>query len=270
LAAPRENDARIGATRGTAVSLHAFDDLSDVYESMIDWPKRLANETPFFRRLFEQVGARSVLDVACGTGHHAAMFHAWGLRVEGADASPGMIARCRARFGEPDRLRFALRSFDQPVTSPEPFDAAICVGNSLALAPDAATAGRAVETMFGAIRPGGAVVVQVLNLWHLPDGPCVWQKSVRTMLPPGETLAIKGVRRCGERGYVDLVLADPAGGPLRHAESVPLLGLRAATLQEMARRAGASTIAFFGDYHGRPYVESASADLVMVACRLMP
>ncbi len=249
------------------MGLLAFDDLADVYEAMIDWPKRLANQAPFFRRRFDEVQARSVLDVACGTGHHAAMFHSWGLRVEGADASPRMIEGCRARFGESERLRWVLRRFDQPVDSPEPFDVVLCVGNSLALAPDLAAAGRAVAAMFGAVQPGGAVVVQVLDLWHLPDGPCVWQKSVRTALPCGPTLAIKGVRRCGERGYVDLVLADPAGGPLRHAESVPLLGLPAAVLSEMARSAGASTIVFFGDYHEQPYLESASADLVMVARR---
>ena len=54
-----------------------FADLTDVYEAMVDWPKRLANEEPFYRRLFARIGARRVLDAACGTGHHASMFHAW-------------------------------------------------------------------------------------------------------------------------------------------------------------------------------------------------
>ena len=40
----------------------AFDDLSDVYEAMIDWPRRLAREEPFYRRLFERSDARRVLD----------------------------------------------------------------------------------------------------------------------------------------------------------------------------------------------------------------
>jgi SAM-dependent methyltransferase len=68
-----------------------FTHLTDVYEALIDWPKRLAHEEAFYRRLFERVGARSVADVACGTGHHAAMFHSWGLRVEGSDISLQMI-----------------------------------------------------------------------------------------------------------------------------------------------------------------------------------
>ena len=121
-----------------------FDDLADAYEAMIDWPKRLANEGPFYRRCFERVGVGSVADVACGTGHHAAMFHSWQLRVEGSDLSPQMIARARSNFGEPPGLSWRVRSFDQPIEPAEPFDAVVCVGNSLALAAHAATARRAV------------------------------------------------------------------------------------------------------------------------------
>ena len=116
-----------------------FDDLADIYEAMIDWPKRLAHEGPFYRRLFDRLGVASVVDVACGTGHHAAMFHDWGLRVEGADLSPAMIERARQTFGEPPGLRWVVRGFDEPIAPAEPFDAAVCVGNSLALAPDVAT-----------------------------------------------------------------------------------------------------------------------------------
>ena len=62
-----------------------FDDRAAIYDLLIDWPKRLANETPLFRSLLEQVGATRVLDASCGTGQHAALFHSWGLAVEGAD-----------------------------------------------------------------------------------------------------------------------------------------------------------------------------------------
>jgi hypothetical protein len=61
------------------------DQLTDVYDAMIDWSKRLDHEGPFYRTLFERLSAKSVVDVACGTGHHAAMFHDWGLEVEASD-----------------------------------------------------------------------------------------------------------------------------------------------------------------------------------------
>ena len=60
-----------------------------------------------------------MIDVACGTGHHAAMFHSWGLRVEGADLSAAMIDRARAKFGLPQGLQWTVRGFDQPIEPAE-------------------------------------------------------------------------------------------------------------------------------------------------------
>ena len=184
---------------------------------MIDWPKRLAHEEPFYRRLFQRLGARSVLDVACGTGRHAAMFHGWGLRVEGADLSPAMIDRARTRFGQPDGLRWAVRAFDQPTPKTEPFDVAVCVGNSLALAPDMATVERAIRQMLAAVRSGGAIVIHVLNLWHLPDGPCVWQKCLRAALSGGADTPGAGK---GDRHR----LCEAPEGPFRQMVPVPFSG----------------------------------------------
>ena len=243
-----------------------FDDLSDVYEAMIDWPKRLAHEEPFYRQLFERIGARSVVDVACGTGRHAARFRSWGMRVEGADLSPQMIQRARQAFGESDELRWVVRSFDQPIQPAQAFDAAICVGNSLALAPDRDTVNRAIGQMLAAVRPGGAVVVHVLNLWHLPDGPCVWQKSVRTRLARGEVLIVKGVHRCGGRGYVEVVVTELNTGRMQ-SESAAFWGLEADELARMARQSGAAQCHLFGSYLQEPYDRQQSQDLILLAER---
>ena len=242
-----------------------FDDLTDIYEAMIDWPKRLANEEPFYRRQFARVGARRVLDAACGTGRHAAMFHEWGLTVEGADVSPAMIARAQAGFGHSDQRRWVVRGYDEPVDTAEPFDVAVCVGNSLSLAADEATIERAIGRMFAAVRAGGLVIVHVLNLWHLPDGPCQWQKCRRAVLPAGDVLIIKGVHRSGPRGYVDLLVADPSAGTMLQTECVSFLGLESTDLDRMARRAGAARVTFFGGYQDQPYDRDQSVDLVMVA-----
>jgi SAM-dependent methyltransferase len=260
----------------------SFDDLTGFYEAMIDWSKRLANEEPFYRHWFEKIGVSSVVDVACGTGHHAAMFHKWGLQVEGADLSPAMIARAKDNFGEDKRLRWVVRGYDQPIEHgseiKKTFDAAICMGNSLALAPDLETVQNAIAQMFAAIRPGGIVIVQVLNLWQLPDGPCDWQKCKKTQLfspeptatalsgkTEDEVLILKGVHRSGSRGYVEFLTASIAEGKLLHHESVQFLGLDASQLEEYARDAGAKTIHFFGDYKQHPYKREKSPDLMMVA-----
>jgi GMP synthase-like glutamine amidotransferase/SAM-dependent methyltransferase len=258
-------DVCASSPRTTEMRRPMFDDLTDVYEAMIDWPKRLANEEPFYRGLFERVDVESLVDVACGTGRHAAAFRSWGLRVEGADVSPNMIERARAAFNEPPDLRWVVRGFDQPILPKDPFDAAICVGNSLALAPDVATVRRAVYEMFAAIRQRGVVVVHLLNLWRLPDGPSVWQKCKRATLPQGDVLIFKGVHRSGSRGYVDLIVAAWNDQPQTYTECVPFLGLEASQLERIARQTGASNVQLFGDYQGRPYDRHQSVDLIVVA-----
>ena len=242
-----------------------FHDMTDIYEAMIDWDKRLANEAPFYRRLFERLGVRSVADVACGAGRHAAMFHSWGLRVEGADISPNMIERARTNFGEPPGLRWVVRGFDQPISPEAPFDAAICVGNSLALAPDMATAERAVQEMLKAVRGGGVAVLHVLNLWRLPDGPCHWQKCQRAKLTRGDVLITKGVHRSGSSGYMELIVATLDATTQMQSESVPFLGIEAQELEGIARQAVASSVQLFGDYKNQRYDREDSVDLIMVA-----
>jgi SAM-dependent methyltransferase len=248
------------------MSNSSFDDLTDLYEAMIDWPKRLANEAPFFRRLFEQSKVARVADVACGTGRHADMFRSWGLEVHGSDISPSMIQRAKEAFGESEQLCWKVQGFEHPVGPPGFFDAVVCIGNSLALAPDATTAAQALCHMLQGLRPGGLAIVHVLNLWKLPQGPCVWQKIINTALAQGESLILKGVHRCSDRGYVELVVISNGkdGSPIR-SRAVPFLGLKSKELEATARENGAVDVTFFGNHQNQPYDGGNSTDMIMVA-----
>ena len=243
-----------------------FEPPPELYDALIDWPKRLANEAPLYQALFEQHGVRRVLDAACGTGQHAAMFHSWGLRVEGTDVSPAMIERCRRQFGESDTLHWVIRSFTEPAG--DTFDTVVCVGNSLALVPDVPTALRAIRELTAALRPGGVGIVQVLNLWRLSEGPLVWQKFRRVTLDGVEHTLLKGVHRVGARGFVEFVDLTVAGDALtaRH-ESVTFLGLEVNELAEAARAAGAAAVHTYGDYQRTPYERKRSGDLIVVIKR---
>jgi SAM-dependent methyltransferase len=244
-----------------------FEDISDVYEALVDWPTRLANETPFYRHWFSQTDVHRVLDVACGTGHHAVLFHDWGLNVEAADISPAMLEKARRRCKPSSNLRWVQRGFEEPVDSPASFDAALCVGNSLALAPDLATASRALHNMLAAIRAGGLLIIQLLNLWRLPAGPCAWQRCRPVTLPDGTAVVVKGVHRCAKRGYVDLVLISLEDARIVSQKSTPLLGLDADQLVATLRSGGATQTHVFGDHHQQPYEETTSVDLILVALK---
>lgn len=242
-----------------------FDEKSAIYDLLIDWPKRLAHEGPFFRQIFDEVGARKVLDAACGTGRHAAMFHEWGLEVEGADLSPGMIAECRARWGEPPGLRWRMRSFAEPCDRAEAFDAVVCVGNSLALAGDRKLIEQAVLAMLRVLRPGGLCVFHVLNLWSLPENVTIWQKCKRVHHAGGDHILLKSVRKVGDRGHIDLADLELAGDAVAgRYDAADFVGLPAEELQRMARAGGAADVQFFGSHQRQPYDPATSTDLIAV------
>ncbi len=249
---------------GTATPFH---DATRVYDALIDWPKRLAHEADFYRRIFSRRGVQRVVDVACGPGHHAAMFHRWGHVVQGSDVSDEMIAQAKQLHGTPAGLEWLVRSFEQPVEAGEPFDAALCVGNSLALAADHPTVELVISRLVQAVRQGGVIIVHVLNLWSLPDGPCRWQKKVRISGPSGDRLVVKGVHRAGTRGFVDILVSTCSASPTLESESIPLIGLESRDLERFFIRAGCRELEIRGGYHEPTYQRETSTDLIAVAIR---
>ncbi len=246
-------------------TLSVFDEFVDAYDLLIDWPKRLANEGPFLQSLFGESGVQRVLDAGCGTGHHAAMFHRWGLAVEGADVSSAMIARCRSRFGEEQRLRWTVRSFETLGDSSGEFDAVVCLGNSLALAADMGGIQRAVGSMIATLRPGGLGVLQVLNLWHVREGPTIWQKCVEHTSGEEKRVLVKGLHRVGDRGYIDLIdLRMTPGGLTKRFDSPRFMGIESEGLIAAIRSGGGRIERLCGSYQGEPYDRETSVDLISV------
>jgi SAM-dependent methyltransferase len=244
-----------------------FDHNPEIYEELIDWPRRLKNEEPLLRRLIERFEVQRIVDVACGSGQHAAQFHSWGLEVEGADISRAMIERCRSRFGESDRLRWVVRSFDQPVGPPGSFDAAVCLGNSLALAPDTDTIRRAIHEMMAALRPGGLCLVQVVNLWRLPEGPPTWQNCRRVRRGDSDRILLKGIHRVGSRGFINLLELTLEGDEVEgHFDTPTFLGLEVHELVSFFRQAGGKPVVQ-GSLQGVHYDRDQSPDIVVVVER---
>ena len=135
-----------------------------------------------------------------------------------------------------------------------------------ALAPDEPTAHAAIARMLAALRPGGAAIIHLLNLWRLPDGPCQWQKTVRTMLGGQDHLIVKGVHRSGGRGYVNMLVTNLATTPPQlHTDSIPFLGLRVEDLRTAAESAGAGSFEFYGNHQRNPHHPGTSPDLILIA-----
>jgi SAM-dependent methyltransferase len=108
--------------------------------------------------------ARSLLDVACGTGWHLERLREW-YEVEGVDRSPAMLRYARDRLPDVALHEGDMRSFDLGQT----FDVVSCLSSSIAWMRSTQDLRRAVEAMGTHVRKDGLLLIEP---WDFPaDAP---------------------------------------------------------------------------------------------------
>ena len=203
-----------------------------VYSGVKDYRAEAERLTAVIRGL--SPGARTILDVACGTGSHAvAMAGGFGFEVDGLDLNPQLVEIARSKhpaglFVEADMTSFRLdRSYD----------VVMCLFSSIAYARSADGVTAALTCMRSHLRPGGLVLVEP---WLEPSQWTVGRVNVNS----AETADAKVIRmsHSGMRGRVSVLTFDYLVGTERgveHAHEIHELGLF--TRSEMVdcfRRAG--------------------------------
>ena len=146
-----------------------YGELADVYDFLV--PEALlspeGSAAAFAAVAGELEPGAKVLDCACGTGTLAVGLALLGFDVDASDASPEMVTRTRALA--------VLRGVDVRAEARRweelrggPYDAVLCVGNSLTHA--AGTAGRraALSGMHGVLREGGLLAI-TSRTWERPQ-----------------------------------------------------------------------------------------------------
>jgi SAM-dependent methyltransferase len=175
-----------------------YDALAPMFDVMTDWDARLAAEGPFLKAILDEAGARSVLDAACGSGGHAVALAEWGYVAAGADVSPVMVDMARRKAAERGAdVPFIVadlaglaglaggRQDDDSAVGVQrlaPFDAVLCLGNSLPHLLSQADLVGALRGMAAVLKPGGVLVLQNLNY------DLRWQKQPRWFAAQGGQL----------------------------------------------------------------------------------
>lgn len=256
-----------------------YDEFSQDYDRFVNWQARLAAEMPFIEAHLNQLagaGLRqlSVLDAACGSGGHALALAAGGFAVAGADLSPGMIAQARLNaqaaglaidfqavgFGELEK------QFKQSPLFP--FDALICLGNSLPHLLSEGEIAHALQDFYRCLRPGGLLILQNRNF------NAVMAKKERWIGPQS--------RRIGEEEWLFLRFYDfdadglitfnivrlyrKADGDWQQRVSVTrLFPLYHTHLCSLLSAAGFSKVDAYGLMDDVPFDSASSENLVVVA-----
>lgn len=115
---------------------------------------------PGILELLSGIGEGLVLEVGCGSGALTRHLLAAGLRVVATDASPDMLGLARDSLGPDADLR-VLALPDDPLPAA---DAIVSVGHVISYLPDAAAVEAALAAVAGALRPGGVLALDILDL----------------------------------------------------------------------------------------------------------
>ncbi len=107
-------------------------------------------------------GARSILDVACGTGRHLAAFAERGFDVAGVDLSESMVEEARRRVPGAAHHQGDMRTFRLT----RRFDAVVCLFSSIGYMRNRTELATALATMADHLVDGGVLVVEP---WFEPD-----------------------------------------------------------------------------------------------------
>jgi len=129
---------------------------ADLYDAVYAF-KDYAQEAERVHELIEErrPGARTLLDVACGTGKHLEQLRRW-YDVTGVDLDPNLLAVARERLPDVPLHENDMRSFDLG----RRFDAVTCLFSSIGYASDEAGLRAAIAAMAAHLEPGGVLVVE--------------------------------------------------------------------------------------------------------------
>jgi SAM-dependent methyltransferase len=129
-----------------------------IYASIRDYPHEAAELDGLIQE--KRPGARTLLDVACGTGTH--LEHLAGYEAVGLDLETEMLAIARERLPETPFHEGDMTSFDLG----KRFEAVVCMFSSIGYVRSEEGLRSAIASMANHLEPGGVLVVEP---WLAPD-----------------------------------------------------------------------------------------------------
>jgi glycine/sarcosine N-methyltransferase len=250
-----------------------YDAFSTDYDRFVNWPSRLAAEMPFIESQLQAGGARRVLDTACGTGQHAIALAQRGYTVAGADLSARMVERAEANAGRAGvGVQWAAAGFGQLAQAfqGQPFDALLCLGNSLPHVLSLSDLAQALGDFAACLRPGGLLLVQNRNFDAVLAGHERWMEPQAAREGDAEWLFLRfyDFDADGLLTFNVTTLRREGAGPWQQAiTSTRLRPLQASELTAAVSAAHFEAVVCLGHMSNQPFDPASSGNLVLLARR---
>jgi glycine/sarcosine N-methyltransferase len=220
-----------------------IEEFADRWDALIDWQARAEAEGDFFIRQLRDRGARTVLDVATGTGFHSVRLLQEGFDVVSVDGSPNMLAKAFRNARDRDLLlrtaqadwRFLNRDIHGE------FDAVICLGNSFTHLFKERDRRKALAEYYAVLKHNGVLILDHRNYDRLLDGD-------------GEGRSGKSNVYCGRDVQVGPEHVDEGLARFRYAfpdgsaYHLNMFPLRRGYVRRLMREVGFQKITTYGDF----------------------
>lgn len=256
-----------------------YDQFSEDYDRFVNWKARLEFEMPFLTQQLDSLEAQAplrVLDAACGTGMHAIELTRRGYHAVGADLFPEMIDRAQANAAAagvntlffPAGFGDLARTFLQEHLLP--FDAVICLGNSLPHILSTRGLIDALADFAACLRPGGLLLMQNRNFDAVLAARERWMapQSYREGNREWVFLRSYDYELDGQIAFNILTLQrDGTNAWQQRVTSTHLRPLAQADLGGALATAGFERVRYYGGMDGSPFDIEKSGDLVVTARR---
>lgn len=232
------------------------------YDEFGDIKDYLGPEKEFFEVVFKENNVKTVLDCACGTGHHLYMMAKMGLEVSGSDYSDSMLEVAKENLSGLNKdiklaqsdFRYLENAFD------EKFDAIVCLTTSLPHLHEDEDLITALKSMKNRLNDNGVLI--------LTQGAT----PVTLKLPPIEVVVQREdftrvyVKEYDDRfqtiHILDLFHSDDRLENQQYDVKYRLLFEN--EYKELLSKAGFEEVHFYGDYNRNPYTDD-SRRLIVVA-----
>jgi SAM-dependent methyltransferase len=251
------------------------------YDVFVNWKARLEREAPFFRRVFDEIGARSVIDVGAGSARHSLLFASWGLSVDAVDPDDSMLAEAMRNIDSAaeriadggGELRLTRGGFGELRSlGLGPADALTCTGNALPHVEGVAGLRVALADFAAVLRPGGVVVLHLLNHARLLGSKVRSVPPVVRDTPEGTVVFLRVIDYPEGEDVIRLdfvtMTRDAEGAWSLDSRRSDHTALPVDLLRAELESSGFDRVEALGSHEGRPLDVGADESVIVVARRV--
>ncbi len=243
-----------------------FDTYPHEYDFLTTASAREASHRKEIAAIIAKFTPTAVLDAGCATGLTARLFAERSILTVGLDRAKAMVelARHNSHFNN-DLLSFIVGSFERlPGALRGRFDLIVCLANSISGVGTIGKLRKAMRGFMTALRPGGHLVLQMLNYSAIKEGEVMPVKATQN----GPIVYERFTERRAKRLYLYVTRLDLGKKPaqlevFRHEMD----NFSSVEIETSLRLAGFKNLKRYSDLLFRNRYERSSRDLVITARR---